>query len=61
MNCLKCSILVTPSGDYDYIGLYCERCQEISVERWKQRQEWAAYHDEPCPEAELTKFPGEDQ
>ncbi len=56
-DCIKCGASATQSSGYDHISSYCENCNEISVERWRQRQEWAAYHDEPCPEIELTQFP----
>jgi len=57
MDCIKCGALVTPSGGYDYISSYCENCEEISVRRYKQREEWRAFHNESCPEVELTQFP----
>lgn len=35
----------------------CNGCAEIGAERYRQRREWNDYHDEPCPEIELTPFP----
>lgn len=59
MNCIKCGafVAITQHGGYDYASSYCENCNEISVERLRQRERWRAFHDEPCPEVELTQFP----
>lgn len=32
----------------------CVDCLEIEIERSRQRKEWNMFHDEPCPENELT-------
>ncbi len=57
MGCIKCGEPTYQLESLDYISSYCEVCNKISVERWQQRQKWAAYHDEPCPEVELSQFP----
>jgi len=51
MICTKCGNCATNSYQY------CERCEEIFVERSIKRTEWQTYHDEPCPEIELPQFP----
>lgn len=38
-------------------GDICNGCVEIAIERVQQRREWNAYHDEPCPEIEMTPYP----
>ena len=57
MNCIKCGLPATQYFSHYYGSSYCEKCNEISVKRYKQRTKWAAYHDEPCPEIELAQFP----
>ena len=35
----------------------CEHCEDVLVERSRQRDEWDSCHYEPCPECELTPMP----
>ena len=44
-------------GDDGWPEDICNGCVEIAGERAMQRREWNAYHDEPCPEIELTPYP----
>lgn len=45
-------------GPYHEPGNYCERCNDIMVERAQKRREWDYYHpNEACPEIELPALP----
>jgi hypothetical protein len=43
-------------GDEMDFGV-CNDCADIQIARSQHRQEWDAYHDEPCPEVELIPLP----
>lgn len=53
--CIRCK--VNPCEDFgdEYPSLQCNRCNDRDIERNQNRAEWNAYHDEPCPEIELSK------
>ena len=36
---------------------YCDRCLAALEDRAQERREWDHYHDDPCPEIELTPLP----
>ncbi len=33
----------------------CRRCNDQDIQRNENRREWDYFHDEPCPEIELSK------
>lgn len=54
-RCTRCAM---PLLDEDELHFrMCERCLDVAAERSRERAEWGAFHDEPCPEVELTPWP----
>lgn len=52
MRCKHCGITLI-SFDEEDEGICCD-CIEIEIERSIQAQDWRRFHDEACPEIELT-------
>ena len=52
--CCRCKIREVEVID-DWESSQCRRCNDRDIERNQNREEWNAYHDEPCPEIELSK------
>lgn len=53
-HCRRCKIALV---DFDEIEMgICEDCILIEIERSSQRANWEQFHEEPCPEVELTPF-----
>lgn len=55
-SCKRCGERIEPIYDDEFWTDVCDLCAEIMAERARQRADWGRFHDDPCPEIELTPY-----